>query len=357
MQTIDVATTIYSKREAQVLWINNARISAAFIVIFLHVSAGVVLGIQNTNSPYWWIGDIFDSFSKWCIPVFVMISGMLLLDTAKDEPILVFYKRRLSRILIPLIFWTIFFLIFKYFMSMIVDGKAISIGKLGVSVLAGDPFYHLWYLYMIVGLYLFTPFFRRIVKHSSNNELLFLCIALFTFSILGTIFMFYYTPHIWPATLKFVFYLPYFLAGYLIYKTEFNPPTWIIYIIFIIAVILNSLGYHNSMMTDGSNNGYFDDYLSITIVPMSISIIFLLKRFQTPIIDSGISSKLALLSFGIYLIHPAIISILALFRIEAQSYNPLLSIPLITILVFVLSLIASLIISKIPVFNRIIGLH
>jgi surface polysaccharide O-acyltransferase-like enzyme len=356
-QNNNAISTVYPRQESQVLWINNARISAAFIVVLLHVSAGVVLGIQNTNSLYWWTGEIFDSLSKWCIPVFVMISGMLLLDTAKSEPILIFYKKRLSRIFIPLVFWTFFFLGFKYFMSLITTGTAISIGKLGVSIVAGDPYYHLWYLYMILGLYLFTPFIRPIVKHSSNNELIFLCLALFAFSMAGTFFMYYFTPHIWPAILKFVFYLPYFLAGYLIFKTEYNPPVWILFVVLVITVILNSLGYHNSTLMNGTSNGYFDDYLSITIIPMSISMIFLLKRFLVPVINYSTSSKLALLSFGIYLIHPAVISILGFFGIEARLYNPLVSIPVITIAVFILSLMGVLAINKIPGFNRIIGIH
>jgi len=89
---------------------------------------------------------------------------------------------------------------------------------------------------------------------------------------------------------------------------------------------------------------------------MSISIMFLFKNFSVPIINPATSNKLALLSFGIYLIHPAFLGMLSFFGIQAVSYNPLLSIPLISVFAFAMSLIASMIISKIPVYNRPIGL-
>src|SRR5216117_2766854 len=65
------------------LWIEQARGAAALAVVILHVSAGVVRGVSDVTSAAWWIGNIVDSAMRWCVPVFVMISGALLLDPAK----------------------------------------------------------------------------------------------------------------------------------------------------------------------------------------------------------------------------------------------------------------------------------
>jgi surface polysaccharide O-acyltransferase-like enzyme len=355
MQSISLAKNDYRSGD-RILWINNTKILSAFIVVFLHESANVISGLQDINSTNWWIANTFDSISRWCIPIFVMISGMLLLDTTKDEPILVFYRKRVSRIFIPLVFWTLFFLLFRYFGEYFVKGTHPSIGSLTNSVLAGEPYFHMWYLYMIIGLYLFTPFFRRVVRQLSDNKLWFLFSVLLAFSMIGTFYISYYTNISLPATFKFVFYIPYFFAGYLINKTKFNPPGWILYVTFILSVVFTGLGYHSSQLggTYNSSN-YFYNYLSITVVPMSISVIFLLKRFTIPIINSAISNKLALLSFGIYLIHPAVLDSLPVLGLQRASYNPLLSIPLIAVFAFIVALIASMIISKIPIFKRIIG--
>jgi surface polysaccharide O-acyltransferase-like enzyme len=356
VQNITSTRTVYYY-ESRVLWINNARILACFVVVLLHVSAGVVTGIQNTDSAYWWIGNVFDSLSRWCIPVFVMISGMLLLDNAKDEPLRVFYRKRLSRILVPLLFWTLFYLLFRYFGEPLVHGKPVSILTLAGSVLNGVPYAHLWYLYMLVGLYLLVPFLRKIAWHSTRNELLFLCSALFALSILGEVFISYYFNIDLPATFKFIFYLPYFLAGYLISRTTFNPSALILGMVFILSVALTSVGYHYSLRPDGTSNGYFYQNLSITVAPMSISIMFLLKRFRVPIISPAFSDKLALLSLGVYLIHPFFLELLNFFGLAAKSFNPLSAIPSIAILIFILASIASLLISKITLVNKIIGLR
>ena len=108
-----------------------------------------------------------------------MISGALLLDPSKQEELKTFYTKRLSRILIPIIVWSAFFLAWAFAKS-IVKGNELALIDLLKRLLSGKPHYHMWFLYMILSLYLFTPFFRKIVTHSSKNELLlFIIILLF----------------------------------------------------------------------------------------------------------------------------------------------------------------------------------
>jgi surface polysaccharide O-acyltransferase-like enzyme len=84
-------------------WLNNSRIAAVFTVVFLHVSASIVFG-ASFGSESWWIGNVYDSLSRWCVPVLVMISGALLLDESKQEDATAFYQKRLSRIFWPIPF-------------------------------------------------------------------------------------------------------------------------------------------------------------------------------------------------------------------------------------------------------------
>ncbi len=95
------------------VWLNNARISAIFAVVFLHVSASVVVE-STVGSGYWWFGNLYDSAARWCVPVFAMVSGALLLDPHKKEALSTFYMKRLSRILIPILFWSAFFLLWTF---------------------------------------------------------------------------------------------------------------------------------------------------------------------------------------------------------------------------------------------------
>ncbi|MDQ6971139.1 MAG: acyltransferase family protein, partial [Mariprofundaceae bacterium] len=83
------------------IWLDNSRVLAVFAVILVHVSDGFV-SHYPMGSEYWWIGNIYDSAVRWCVPVFVMISGALLLDPAKHENLNTFYRKRFSRICIPI---------------------------------------------------------------------------------------------------------------------------------------------------------------------------------------------------------------------------------------------------------------
>ena len=82
------------------IWLDNSRILAVCGVVFLHVAAGVVLG-HEVGTGDWWFGNVYDSVVRWCVPVFVMISGALLLDPGKKEDLSTFYKKRLARVLLP----------------------------------------------------------------------------------------------------------------------------------------------------------------------------------------------------------------------------------------------------------------
>src|SRR3712207_2098915 len=105
--TLRVASDTSEK--ATTLWVDNLRIVAAFAVVVIHVSSGV-MDEQATGSTNWWIGNLYNSMMRWCVPAFVMVSGLLLLDPSKNESIRLFYRKRTRRVLVPLLFWTMFFL-------------------------------------------------------------------------------------------------------------------------------------------------------------------------------------------------------------------------------------------------------
>ena len=91
-------------------WIFNLRIIASFAVIVLHVSSPIVVNYSNSSLSSWFASNFFDSISRFCVPIFVMISGVLLLG--KSEEIHVFIQKRVKRILLPLMFWTFVYLFF-----------------------------------------------------------------------------------------------------------------------------------------------------------------------------------------------------------------------------------------------------
>ena len=66
------------------VWKDVARITAALAVVFLH-SAAFIVSDENANASNWLIANIFSTVTRFCVPVFVMISGSIFLDPDKQK--------------------------------------------------------------------------------------------------------------------------------------------------------------------------------------------------------------------------------------------------------------------------------
>lgn len=332
------------------IWLHNARIAAVFVVVILHVSALIVTG-NSTGTYNWWVGNIYDSLARWCVPVFVMISGALLLDQEKKEDIDIFYIKRISKILIPLIFWSVFFLVAAKFLR----GEELTVFNILNKIQLGKPYYHMWFLYMIAVLYLFVPFFRKIVSNSSVRELKFFIFFSFALSASNAIL-----EKIFPVNNKMFFYfflsyIPYFFTGYIVRTINFNFSKSILLIIFILSSVLTIFGcYFFSKQAGQSFGFYFYSNLSVTVIPMSISILCMMKSWESSIVNDNLLIEVSSLTFGIYLVHPIYIDIIVWFGYKPQDSYQIILIPVVAFLVFGLSLCTSLLISRIPLLRRVI---
>jgi surface polysaccharide O-acyltransferase-like enzyme len=336
------------------VWIDNARVLAVFAVVVCHIAPGLAVASGQSLRSDGWIGNIYESLVRWCVPVFVMISGMLLLDPGKTEPVLVFYRKRASRILIPLLFWTAFFLVWIS-KGAILKGDHISLSDLAQRVVTGRPFYHMWFLYMVLGLYLFAPFLRMVIRQSSQGALVFLVAVLFAVCIVSFAFDGQRYSHDRFFMDRFPLYLPYFLAGYLIRTSRWQPDKLAVLAVFSASVIFTGAGSYllaKAGWWDWAS--YLHGNLSVTVVPMSISMMFLLKELPLPLVKPSVSKRLGSSTLGIYLVHPLCIDVLGLLGVSATLYNPILFVPILTIVVFSVSLVIVQGICLLPYVRRIV---
>ncbi|OQW42740.1 MAG: hypothetical protein A4S08_11215 [Proteobacteria bacterium SG_bin4] len=335
------------------IWLNNSRIVAMFAVVFLH-SAGLVVLYSPIGTENWWLGNIYDSFARWCVPVFVMISGALLLDTTKMEDLKSFYIKRLSKIMIPIMFWTVFFLLWVVLKKSL-KGEIIEAGDITNRLLSGAPYFHLWFLYMIFFLYLFTPFFRKIISNSSRFEILVLILFTFIISALNAFIAKFELSQSSLFINWFLTYIPYFFLGYFIRTGQIHFKKPILWIVFSLSVFSTAMGCYFVTKNQGLDAGlYFYHYLSITVIPMSIAIFCLLKSWTKPIYNVQLTNKISSLTLGIYLIHPIFLEIIQYTGYGPLSYNSLISIPIASVVVFCLSLGMVWVINAIPYMRRII---
>src|SRR2546421_12864729 len=85
------------------------RIIGTIAVVIGHVS-DLRLFSTHVLDRDWWICNCWDAITRWAVPCYIMLSGALLLDPARAEAPGEFYRKRLARIGVPLVFWTIFFM-------------------------------------------------------------------------------------------------------------------------------------------------------------------------------------------------------------------------------------------------------
>ena len=141
---------------------------AIITVLMTHISASFVILFPVSSPEFIW-GNIIDSLSRIGVPLFVMVSGALFLDEDKPFDAKSFFRKHLLKMVVLLVIWSIVYGIFYSMVS-------------GVSILdyifnfAGTLYPHIWYMYMIIGLYLITPVLRLFVKRENSKYILYFII-------------------------------------------------------------------------------------------------------------------------------------------------------------------------------------
>ncbi len=175
------------------VWLDVARF---FAILFVFVSHSA--DAFNMNAPergravYELWGAIWGSSARFCVPLFVMISGVLLLPVRMETG--AFYKKRLSRLVLPFFFWAVLYNLLPWFVSLcggtletlrifipFSEMKDLSLaacvpGLAKIPLAFNSLTSHLWYVYMLIGLYLFLPIFSAWFERASlRAKKAFLC--------------------------------------------------------------------------------------------------------------------------------------------------------------------------------------
>ena len=330
------------------IWLDNAKIIAAFAVIFLHVAADIVLN-SPVGSFNWWFGNVYDALVRWCVPVFVMISGAQLLSSQRSEDLRSFYRKRMSRIFIPMVFWSCFYVGWTAVKGF-ATGQLPTSSELLLSWLTGKPYFHLWFLYMIVVLYLVTPFLRGLIRQLSRVELKYLLLITFPLAALNQIHG-HFSGHESLFTNWFLAYIPYILTGYWIATDTDSRLPW--KAIFVGAVVATASGcYGLSRYLDLDAGLYFYKYLSMTVIPMAISVMYLCKHHAQPLLRADRLQKLAQMGLGVYLIHPFFLDVFKYLHLGPLDFHAAVVTPLLALATFGVSLGGIWIIERIPYLNR-----
>lgn len=342
----------------RILYFDCLRIFATFAVMILHISAQNWYSTSVTSFQ-WQTFNFFDSIVRWSVPIFVMISGALFLDGNKS--IAEIYKKNILRIITSFIFWSLLYAL----VSLAQGSSLVSACK---QVITGH--YHMWFLFMIVGLYLIIPLVKKIVESQALVKY-FLALALvFAFIIPQAIaIVSIFNKSIGDAAytiiqnIYFHFtlgYTSYFILGYYLSKVDISKKMrCIIYILSILGFTSTILVSSFISIYISSPNEVMYGYFTLNVMleslgifvffKQNVGIVNVSKRMQT------IITKFSRYSFGAYLVHVMIIEQLTnILGLDITSFNPVFYIIGMTLLTFIVSFVISYICNNIPLLNKYI---
>ena len=168
-----------NKESNRIVWVDLLRLIAMLMVITAHCTDMYNARPQEDPMAGFW-GMFIGSMMRPSVPLFAMMTGLLLLPV-KSSPS-EFYRKRIPRVVIPMILWSALYYLVPWFTGLMgLDKSIISVmfpyvyepsQELGATLknIAQIPFTfnfyttHMWYIYMLIGLYLLMPFFSAWVK-------------------------------------------------------------------------------------------------------------------------------------------------------------------------------------------------
>ncbi len=343
-------------REREV-WPDILRITAIFAVIVLHSAAAGFYDTFPADTSQFQACNFYNAIVRFAVPVFVMISGMFLLDERRDYSIKKLFGTKILRIGTAYLLWAAFYSVVDQYQRY----NEVQMCRLFDGIVYGH--FHLWFCFMISGLYIATPILRWISKNEKiciyfmavSLVIVFVCNLLLLVPKIGEILV--YTSK--RLKLEIVAgFSTYFLAGHYLATHKITSRKLRIYIY--TAGIISVLG---TIIFNGAYSAYQDlvkawvfNNLGVNVFIIAVSVFVFFQSFFSSVKVSEKMRKLisliAKLTFGIYLVHVFFLEHLHLIGLPPFFIHPLFSVPITSIISFIFSFCVAYILSKIPILKK-----
>ena len=360
----------------RIVWLDVIRCVAMIMVIGVHcIDPFYISPTMRAIPEYTHWAAIYGSLLRPSVPLFVMMTGLLLLPV-KKQPLGKFYKKRIYRVLFPFLIWSVLYSMFPWVTGVlglpkeiICDFFCYTQGQESQSLIdslkdvAMIPFNfshkenHMWYIYLLIGLYLYMPFFSAWIENADRKTkrafLLIWIISLFIPYLKEYVAncLFERSGYVFGTDTWNEFGLFYYFAGfngYLLlghYVKKGND--WSLMKTFILCILMFAVGYYityTGFSTTASNPNatetemeLFFTFCSPNVLLMTLATFLLLQKVV--ITNSTVIKVLANMTqcgFGIYMVHYFVVG--PFFLLIGPSSLPIpLQVPLMAICIFLCS--------------------
>ena len=324
------------KNPQHIVWLDVVRFVAMFTVVCCHCTDPFNFypgTAPNIDEIKLW-GAIYGALLRPCVPLFVMITGALLLPVRGE--VSVFYKKRIPRVLWPFLIWSVIYNLFPWITGLLgikpeiildffpYSGEEVMRQSLSISLdyIAQIPFnfsivdVHMWYIYLLIGLYFYLPVFSAWVEKASDKAKLWF-LGAWAVTLLLPYYNQFVAQYLWGTCSWNAFGMFYYFAGfngYLLLGHYLRNLDWTLGKILAIGLPMFVIGYavtffgfrYITALPEYSDEmlELFFTYCSLNVVMMTIPVFMLCKKvsFRSEGIKKALAN-LTLCGFGIYMIH------------------------------------------------------
>jgi surface polysaccharide O-acyltransferase-like enzyme len=316
-------------------------------------SIGVVLvhasmywtGWLGMNNSSWWLANVGNAAGRFGSAIFVMITGAVLLQRASERAPVSFVVRRWRRLAPVLAFWSL-----AYFAWRQLRGDRQSGATVVHDLFLGVPAYHLWFLFMLMGLYVWIPLLRPLLRPGNSRVFQYtvLCgCAAATWLSAGLQAV---TGRLALGSLGFSpLFMVYLMGGYLLYRDRPRVPPVLLAVVQGISIAGMVLGV--GILYPGIGDAAFPMmYSNRSTLAMLLTFSLFVRVLQLPaghplLLQAG---KLAPLTFGIYVVHPFWLDVVGYAGIDSDNEEWLLA----GLAAYLLSAATALGMRTVPVLRR-----
>ncbi|MDO4990268.1 MAG: acyltransferase family protein [Eubacteriales bacterium] len=334
-------------------YFDSLRVAALVAVLVRHTASQNWYDI-DVNGAAWRCFNVYCSLTQYCVPVFVMISGALFLG--REIPVRQIWSKYVLRMAAAFCFWS----------AVYAAVNALEAGTSGLlTALILGP-YHIWFLFMIAGLYICLPFFRPIAADAEKSRYFLILALLFAIVLpqtetlvrdfgsaaligrFGSLMMNINQMRMYPV----LGYGGYFVLGFWMSRTELDRRQRIvIYLLGLLGALSTIwLDLSVALRTQQPCDHYYGQFtLGALLETLAVFTFFKYAGLR----PNAWVRRLSEWTFGAYLVHLLIVEhTKLLFGLDTLSFWPVLAVPAVSALSLLLSLAVSAALHQIPFVKK-----
>ena len=290
------------KVNKRIVYLDVLRILACFLVIVNHTNSQIFQNIKPSTT--WFVSITYFFICKVAVPIFVMVSGVVLLNKENS------YKEifeKLFRILIVLVLFASVY----YIDNVITNGTSFSIKKFILNIYRGNITNAYWYLYLYIGILFMLPILQRLNTVMKKKDYIYFFVISLLISLMPIITHYkkslQYSSNINLSLFNIyicLLFMGYFIENYLNITRRITICAFLLFVLTTFFNVIITYFEYTSNLSKGYL--FFSDRTLINIVIPSICIFIIVKYLCSSVTLNekvqNILSEVGKCTFGIYLI-------------------------------------------------------